>query len=311
MKRSVAILTGGESSEREIAIRSAQVVGDLIRPMHKVIIYDFPSDRERFLSEYNAVDAVIPVFHGKGGEDGAIQGFLKTLSIPFLFSDVAAHAIGLNKAHTKRIVSQDGVLTPSFCVRKRGEAMEYTSPCVIKPVDGGSSIGVSLATSLSEFLLGTTNAFHVSNEVMIETYISGAEYTVAVIDEGGTVTALPVIQVRSKNAFFDFESKYDADLVEEICPAQIATSLSEELKKIATRVHQLIGVRHMSRSDFIVDSEGRIWFLEVNTIPGQTLQSLVPKAIRASGRDFAELLNVWIEEVIQEKRRDTKSDTGA
>lgn len=189
--------------------------------------------------------------------------------------------------------------------------MEYTSPCVIKPVDGGSSIGVSLATSLSEFLLGTTNAFHVSNEVMIETYISGAEYTVAVIDEGGTVTALPVIQVRSKNAFFDFESKYDADLVEEICPAQIATSLSEELKKIATRVHQLIGVRHMSRSDFIVDSEGRIWFLEVNTIPGQTLQSLVPKAIRASGRDFAELLNVWIEEVIQEKRGDTKSDTDA
>lgn len=200
VRRQVAILTGGESSEREIALRSAKVVADLLKNTYDVFVFDFPSDVDLFISGHKTIDVAIPVFHGKGGEDGSIQGFLHTLGIPFLFSDIEAQAIGLNKVQTKRIVAYCDIATPDFQVIKKNELIQYEFPCVIKPVDGGSSIGVSLAQSEADFLEGIKAAFIYSDTLLIEKYISGEEYTVAVIEENGQAVALPVIQYTQKRS---------------------------------------------------------------------------------------------------------------
>ena len=289
MKPRVAILTGGTSSEREIALLSARSVASAIEAFFDVDVFDIPNELDRFLSARQTFTAAVPVFHGKGGEDGTIQGFLKTLDLPFIFSDVAAHAIGMNKWATKQIVRAAGV-------RVCPETME--PPVVVKPRHGGSSIGVSIAHTKDELQTALETARKQENDVLVEQFIAGEEYTVAVIDQAGETRALPVIKIVPKgHAFFDYETKYAADLVDEICPAPISEGLAERLQAVAIKAHQTIGARHLTRSDFIVDAAGEIWFLEINTIPGQTVNSLVPKALRAAGLDFGEVLRGWIEEV--------------
>lgn len=250
--------------------------------------------RERF-------QVAIPVFHGKGGEDGTIQGFLKTFHMPFLFSDVAAQAIALNKGFTKDVVRCAGIQTLAYRImlRNNKKHAQYTSPCVIKPMDAGSSVGVSIAKNEEEYERGIAEAFQCSSSILVEEYIQGLEYTVSIIEERGKIVPLPVIAIYPKTTFFNQESKYRPDLVEEICPAQIDPVLASRLQEIATRIHVLIGARHLTRSDFIVDTEGQIWFLEINTIPGQTLNSLVPKAIRASGRGMGDVLTGWIQDLLR------------
>lgn len=287
--KNVAILTGGQSSEREIALLSAASVSEALKGRAKTTTFDLPSELDTFLKDRANFDVAVPVFHGKGGEDGAIQGFLKTLGVPFLFSDVTAHAIGLNKKFTKRIAESVGLQTA-----KEGSAV---FPVIVKPVDGGSSIGVSVAKNETELQDAVKKASEFSEDVLVEQYVVGEEFTVAVIDEDGRSVALPVIKIVPKGStFFDYKTKYDASLVDELCPAPIDDELAKRLQEAGLTAHAMIGARHISRSDFIVDKEGGIWFLEINTIPGQTLNSLVPKAIRASGREFGEVLEGWIEE---------------
>lgn len=293
----IAVLTGGTSSERGIALLSAQNVAEALRANFEVDIFDFPLDLQKFVETRAEFTAVVPVFHGKGGEDGAIQGFLKTLDIPFIFSDVTAHAVGMNKLFTKKIAIQSGLQTPAYLVLTKKCAPEFVYPVVVKPIDGGSSLGVSIAKSQQELNMAAEKALTFSDAVLIEDYVSGEEYTVAVIDERGKTTALPLIQIKSKHEFFDYESKYDAALCEEICPAPAPEELTQRLQEAGVIAHEMIGARHISRSDFIVDRDGTIWFLEINTIPGQTLNSLVPKAVRVSGRNFGALLKEWVEQV--------------
>lgn len=290
----VAILTGGKSSEREIALKSAETIQFALSNRFDLRVFDLPSELESFLRERDWADIAIPVFHGTGGEDGTVQGMLKTLGIPFIFSDVTAHAVALEKGFTKDVVSAGGMRTATYKKFSRGDECVFALPAVVKPVDGGSSIGISIVKTQKEFEEAMEGAFLQANTVLVEEYIEGDEYTVAVIEEKGEFVALPVVQIVPKQEFFDFESKYDADLVEEICPANINEDLATKLKEEGLLAHQLIGAKHLSRSDFIVDKEGVSWFLEINTIPGATLESLVPKALKASGRDFGVVLGEWI-----------------
>lgn len=291
----IAILTGGTSSEREVALQSAQFVEHELRSYLPVKTYDFPKELEAFLQDRTSIDLVIPLFHGVGGEDGTIQGFLKTLSIPFLFSDVGALAIAMNKAVTKDLLLQHGIPTAPYSVLTKTESLpRFTGPCVIKPIDAGSSIGITIAQNETDFREGIAHGFKWSTQLLIEDYLQGREYTVAVIQEDETTIALPVVEICSKNAFFDLESKYDADLVEEICPARIEETLADKLKTIALKTHTLIGAKHLSRTDIIVDAHNEPWVLEINTIPGQTTQSLFPKAIKASGRSLGQTYLDWI-----------------
>ncbi len=293
----IAILTGGESSERDIALQSAQNVARALKSRFAVETFDLPRDMDRFLATRRDFACAVPVFHGKGGESGEIQGFLNTLGIPFIFSDVAAHAIGMDKAVTKSFVSAHGIRTPSWRQLASEEHPTYVRPIVVKPADAGSSVGVTIARSQKELEEGIARAKEHSTNVLIEDYIEGDEFTCAIIEENGASVALPVIQIKSKNSFFDRESKYDPSLFEEICPAPISDHLAREIQEISMRAHELIGARHVSRSDFIFDRDGVIWFLEINTIPGMTENSLLPKAVGTSGRTLGGVLESWILEI--------------
>lgn len=295
MNQQIALLTGGNNSEREVALKSAENVRKALEVNFDVQVFDFPRDLPLFISKRSDFSVAVPVFHGKGGEDGVIQGFLETLEIPYVFSGVEAHAIGMDKAMCKRLVRADGVKTADWVLLKRSAPYTGIFPVVAKPVNEGSSHGVqiiqdeeSLQTILSK-----------EEELLIEEYIEGREFTVAVIQTDAQPQALPVIEIRSKNAFFDYESKYNATLCDEICPAQIDQDLAIRLQEMALRVHTLIHARHLTRTDMIVDHAGEIWFLEINTIPGLTSESLTPKAIQAEGLNLVDLLKTWINDVIK------------
>lgn len=297
MKKRVAILTGGTSSEREIALRSAAAVKNALGDRFVISLYDLPNDLDKFLSEYRSIEAVIPVFHGRGGEDGSVQSTLNTLGVKFIFSDVEAHATAFNKALTKTVVEKTGVKIPEGKVVSDGDDIAFSGPVVVKPVDSGSSIGVSIVKDATGLKRALDNAFKESSDVLIEDFIEGDEYTVAVIETESGVTALPVIAIKPKTEFFDLQSKYDPALCDEICPAPISAALTSELQAAALAAHRAIGARHISRSDFIVDTSGRVWFLEINTIPGMTANSLLPKALKVAGIDFGDLLALWIEKL--------------
>ena len=295
--RKVAVLTGGDSSEREVALASSKNVINSLKDKHEIDVFDFPKDIDKFLESYKKYQTAIPVFHGPGGEDGVIQGFLKTLGLPFIFSDVEAHAVGMDKALSKYLAKQIGLLTAKDQILNKLSKIEFKKSVVIKPLAGGSSIGISIAHNQFDLDKSLEEAFKYSDKVLIEDYIKGKELTVPIIDKGEESFALPVIEIRSKNTFFDYESKYDDKLAEEICPAPIDDKLAKELQKQALKMHQALGARHISRSDFIV-VDSKIYFLEINTIPGMTNNSLTPKSIRAGGEDFADLLDIWIKSVI-------------
>jgi D-alanine-D-alanine ligase len=298
MKQRIAILTGGENSEREIALRSAEAVKNALTERFEVLCFNFPKDLDKFFSVRDLISAAIPVFHGRGGEDGVIQGFLRTLKMPFLFSDLEAQAIAADKSLAKLVVTGQGIKTPEAIVVSKGDKVAYTNPVVIKPLDGGSSFGVSIVKDRGFFEQALKIAFEQSSKAIVEDYVKGDEYTVPIIDKDGIATALPVIAIRPKTEFFDTRSKYDPALVDEICPAPISVELAGALKDAAVKIHQAIGARHVSRSDFILDQGGAIWFLEINTIPGMTVNSLLPKALKVAGLDFGKLLGLWIKSIL-------------
>jgi D-alanine-D-alanine ligase len=303
--KSIAVLTGGESSEREVSMWSADHVEGALRDRTKVARYVLPEDRDRFLAERQNVDVVIPVLHGRGGEDGVLQGFLSELRMPFLFSGVEACAIGMDKRLAKLVAQQTGIQTPRSEVVVQGQKPTIAMPFVVKPLDGGSTIGVSVVKTEAERDVALTKAFAWSREVLIEGFIDGREFTVGVIEDQGRVIGLPVIEIVSPGGFFDFESKYiDGKMASEICPAQIPDALRDALQTAAVTMHRAVGARHVSRSDFIVDEVDQPWFLEINIIPGMTKNSLLPKAVRQSGRDFGDLLVSWIDEVTSPPARE-------
>lgn len=290
----VAILTGGTSAEREIALASAGNVAKFIAGAHDAVTFDFPSEIDSFLSRRDEFAVAIPVFHGKGGEDGTVQGFLETLGMPYLFSGVAVHAVGMDKDLAKRVVASTGVMTaPWRTYASRDEVADVSFPCVVKPADGGSTQGVAVVRDANELDRALDAAFAYSRRVIVEAFVAGDEFTVAVAEDGGEPVALPVIQIKAAGGLYDYASKYGPQPAEKLCPAPIADDLARRLQDAALTAHKTIGARHLSRTDLIVDQSGDVWFLEINTIPG--LSVLFPRAVAASGRDFGQLLAQWIE----------------
>jgi D-alanine-D-alanine ligase len=296
MKRRIAILTGGTSSEREVALASAKTVGDAISARFAVSRYVLPEDLGKFISEKNELAAAIPVMHGRGGEDGQLQEFLEAQGVPYVFSGVQAHALAIDKDKTKKAVVASGVNAPTGRVYDDRSKISFMDPVAIKPIDSGSSIGVSLVRRFEDLESALDAAFQESSSVLVEDLIEGDEYTVAVVETVSGLKALPVVAIRPKDGFFDYAHKYEAGLSDEVCPAPISEDLTRRLQDDAIKAHEAVGARHVSRSDFIVDDRGRLWFLEINTIPGMTSASLLPKAIAAAGLDFGDLLAYWIED---------------
>ncbi len=294
----IAILTGGTNAEREVALKSAENVRGALDGRVELSLFDFPSQINDFLLVRDQIDCCVPVFHGKGGEDGVVQGFLETLGMPYIFSDVRAHAVGMDKVLTKMKVEKAGFLTPGWKVVQPGEGLTFSETVVVKPNDGGSTIGISIAHNQEELESAVNAASGYGSMVLVEKYIQGREFTVSVIGQENESQALPVVEIISKHELFDYESKYDPELAEEICPARIDLKLTERLQVMGVAAHRLIGARHLSRSDMIVDDKGDVYFLEINTIPGLTKASLVPKALGAAKLELGELLMRWMNESI-------------
>jgi len=243
---------------------------------------------------------VFPVLHGKYGEDGTIQGLLEMLHMPYVGPNTFTSSLCMNKEKTKMVVSAAGLLTPRYLTLRKKQKISFSAlkyPCVIKPVDTGSSVGVNIAENKKEFIKYLKDAFKYSSLVMIEEYIKGKEFTVGVIGQKDTLKVLPptqIIPVISK--FYDYKAKYQAGGSIHICPAKISRKLFVELQNSAKRVYEAVEAKGMSRIDFIWSEKNeKLYFIEVNTIPGMTDVSLLPEAAKASGLPFPKLLDFLIQ----------------
>ena len=236
-------------------------------------------------------DAVFLALHGACGEDGRVQAALDLMGIPYTGSGHLGSAIAMDKNLTKRLCAQVGVATPKW------KLLEYTEgeipalsqslelPLVVKPMDSGSSIGVSIAYSRAELTAALTAGLNFGGRVIVEQYVSGREIQVGVLEE----KALPSIEIIPKQGFYDYENKYQPGAAVEVCPAPVDPELEALLEETAQKVHTLIGLAVYSRSDFIVDAQGKPWFLEINTLPGMTPTSLLPQEAAAVGIDYPTL----------------------
>lgn len=284
----IGIITGGITGEREVSLASAKNIQKLLE-IGDENVFDFPDDRDKILNNNDSIDIFIPVIHGKGGEDGEIQIILDRINKPYIFSTPEVHKVALDKRLAKKIAIDNKISVP----REINPDEFRDGKVFAKPVNGGSSVNTILTDSRSE--LDTFLKSNSETEFIIEEAIEGREFSVGVVEKDNINISLPVVEIKPKSSFFDYESKYDEEKVaEEICPADIDEELTENLKSTALKIHESIGCSHISRSDFIVDNNNTIYFLEINTIPGITYTSIIPKAIKVEGLDFRELMTSWI-----------------
>lgn len=287
----IAIITGGIGSEREVSLSSAKNIQKLLS-IPDEFIFDYPDQLNKLTSSISDIDVCLPLIHGEGGEDGELQIILEQLNVPYIFSNPVAHKNCLNKRKTKQILGEFNINSAKeFSVKD-----DINKPVFIKPVLGGSSVytkKVSSKGDLADFINSYPDV-----DFIIEEALEGREFSVGVIDTEEGIKALPVIEIKAQGEFFDYDSKYNSEkLAKEICPADISEKLSKLLKKQAISAHKEMGCKHISRSDFIVDKDNQIFFLEINTIPGMTSTSLLPKEIDAKSLSLRDLLTYWISQV--------------
>jgi D-alanine-D-alanine ligase len=255
---------------------------------------------ENVLRLCGLADVVFLALHGAAGENGQVQAMLDCFGIPYTGSGHGASFIAMDKPLCKTLVQQGGVLTPDWCLLDREESMESACarvsesvgfPCVVKPCDGGSSVGVFMVDTPQELPHALAHAWHAGGRFMAEKRIFGRELTVAVLDG----RALPAVEIIPRDGFYDYENKYIAGRTEEICPAPIGEAATAALAESAQRAFELIGLRSYARGDYMMDEEGRLWFLEFNTLPGMTPTSLLPQEAQAVGMSYEDLCEKIIE----------------
>ena len=320
----VAVLMGGSSEEREVSLASGCEVAAALRSRgHRVTSIDaavgvMPPALERRILEsgigragvpgpppgphrvlperavimsepaLGEVDVVFLALHGGAGEDGTVQRLLEVGGIPYAGSGPVACALAMDKDLTKRLLRDEGVATPDWIAGASpgGEVVERLGlPVIVKPMSGGSSVRLALARSVDEVEAATGVAGGGGDVVMYEAYVEGREFTVGIVGE----EALPVVEIEPARELFDFDCKYEPGMAVETAPARIPDTLARTLQKEALKVHRLLRMEHFSRVDFMVDADGGVWCLEANALPGLTSNSLLPKAARAGGVEFAEL----------------------
>jgi D-alanine-D-alanine ligase len=301
-KLRLALIAGGKSSEREVSLKSgAQVYQALNKDKYDIRRYDPLTDLERLVREAGELDAALIIMHGRGGEDGSMQGLLDLLEIPYQGSGVLASAVAMNKELSKAVYQLAGLQVPAALAFHRGKAPSPTEieaklglPVVIKPVNEGSSIGISKASTLEALKAGLAAAFALDNRVLVEEFIPGTEVTGGVLGNA-TLQALPLVEIipTDKYDFFDYEAKYLPGASHEICPARLSPDMTKRAQQCALIAHQALGCRGYSRTDMMIRDQN-IYVLETNTIPGMTATSLFPQGAKAAGIEFPDLLDTLI-----------------
>jgi len=306
----LALIAGGKSSEREVSLKSgAQVYQALNQDKYDIRRYDPLTDLERLVREAKDLDAALIIMHGRGGEDGSLQGLLDLLEIPYQGSGILASALAMNKELSKNIYRQAGLQVPRALIFDRAGAPSPQEikaalglPVVIKPVHEGSSIGITKAATLEALSTGLAAAFALDNRVLVEEFIQGTEVTGGVLGNA-RLQALPLVEIipASTYAFFDYEAKYQPGATEEICPARLSPELTKRAQECALTAHKALGCRGYSRTDMMI-REQEIFVLETNTIPGMTATSLFPQGAKAAGIDFPDLLDTLINLALEKEQ---------
>lgn len=292
MKRRVAVLYGGRSSEREVSLRSGQAVFDaLVARGHEVVLIDVGLDVAAKLSEARPEVAFIAL-HGRYGEDGCVQGLLESMGIPYTGSGVTASALGMDKTIAKVVLKARGVAVPDGISLTPAEAaafdpakLPFPYPVFVKPAREGSSVGVHLCNDEAALKLALQDA-EKFGELLVERYHKGREVQGAVLDGEG----LGVIEVRPKSAFYDYQAKYHSGgTTEYLYPAPLPPADYQRVLDLAVAAHRALGCSGATRSDLILGEDGSLVLLEVNTLPGMTATSLLPKIAAGRGIDFGAL----------------------
>jgi D-alanine-D-alanine ligase len=292
----VGVLMGGPSSEREISLKSGKaVLAALSEAKVEAVGIDITTDNQQenidLLKKHN-LDCAFIALHGRFGEDGLIQRILEKLNLPFTASGVKASQLAMDKIGSLAIFSQAGLKVPqsqflekSVYQKNKIFVNQLGFPVVVKPANHGSSIGLSLAENSRELAAAIEVAFQFDQYIIIQEYIGGRELTVGILDE----VALPVIEIIPKHKFFDFAAKYQTGLTQYIVPAVLEETQALEIQRTALAAHKLLGCYGCSRVDFILAQDCSAYILEINTIPGMTSTSLLPKAAKILGIDFSQL----------------------
>ena len=284
----VGVLMGGMSSERPVSLQSGEaVLGALLERGWDAVGIDVGPDLPARLVEAG-VQVAFLALHGKFGEDGCVQGLLEVMQIPYTGSGVRASAVAMDKVATKRAVKGlEAVVMAEDVVLSLGDTVpEVPLPAVVKPLVGGSTLGMCIAHTPEELEAGVHAAWKLHPEVLVEQFVAGDEITVAVVDG----EALPVVRIVPDSGFFDFEAKYTKGKTHYEVPAAIADAAKLQASRAAVAAYEALGCRGLCRADFIVTPDGTPVFLEINTLPGMTATSLSPMAAGATGVDFPALV---------------------
>ncbi len=306
-KLRLALLSGGTSSERAVSLNGGDMVfAALDKNRYDIIRIDPKNDLALLAAKAHEIDVAFVLLHGVNGEDGTIQGLLDLLGIPYQGTGVLGSALAMNKLASKRMYAQQGLPVPDYevCTRddtsrakKAEERLGY--PLVVKPVAGGSSVGMSIVSEPGQMAAALEKALEQDETVLLERCIQGMEITGAVLGNS-ELTALPIVEIipGPDHSFFDYEAKYQPGAAKEVCPARLSKKLTQQAQDLAKACHRALFCKGYSRTDMMVDKQG-IWILETNTIPGMVPTSLLPQAANAAGISFSALLDRLIELAIE------------
>jgi len=305
----IGVLMGGPSTEREISLKSGKAVYEALRQLGlEVEAIDIKTEgieENISLIKSYKIDCAFIALHGRFGEDGQIQDILDRLKVPYTGSGVEASKLSMDKVASLEVFEANGIKVPRYKVLEMKSYnlnwkmhSDLGFPLVIKPATHGSSIGLSIVDDPKDLDKAVGLAFGFDPRVVVQEYISGREITVGILDE----RALPVIEIIPKKRFFDFEAKYRLGMTDYIVPAQIEESIAKKAQEIALSSHKLLGCFGCSRVDIILNKDGEAFVLEINTIPGLTNTSLLPKAAKTAGIEFNQLCLKLIELAYEKKQ---------
>jgi D-alanine-D-alanine ligase len=299
----VAVLMGGRSAEREISLKSGRAV---LAALQSLGVDAVELDVDKTVSErlrQDKFDRAFIILHGRGGEDGEIQGVLQSLQIPYTGSGITGAVLSMNKRLSKQVWQSQGLPTPKYVRLNRQSnpqqiVEELGLPLVIKPVNEGSSIGMSKVTSVEALHQAINLAFDYDDEVIAEQWVHGAEYTVSILNG----EALPVIRLTTPREFYDFEAKYLADSTEYLCPCGLSDADEKRCQQLAINAFNALNMSGWGRIDVMADQYGDFYLLEANSVPGMTDHSLVPMSARQAGISFENLVGQVLNSSLEGKR---------
>jgi D-alanine-D-alanine ligase len=314
VSRSIVILAGGLSHERDVSIRSGRRVAEALRSVgENVAIHDLDANLLGSLAA-SPPDCVIPLLHGASGEDGSLRDVLDSLAVPYVGSRPDACRLAFDKMVAKaRVTGEDlhtapAVALPHSTFRDLGAGAVLDSlvkriglPLVVKPTRGGSALGVAIVRESGDLAGAMVSCFAYADTAMLEAYVPGTEVAVTVIeDSDGTIRALPAVEIVPDSGVYDYASRYTAGTTEFFAPARLTDQDAALCARVALAAHERLGLRHLSRADLIVGEAGHVTFLEVNVAPGCTETSLLPQAVEAAGLDLGQVFQVLVERAISE-----------